>query len=267
MAAPSDLTSTSISTSQIDLAWTNNNGYASIAIRRGTTSGQLSPYDTVAGGDTSYSDTSISTNTRYYYTVRVIGVGTSSEVTAASWDDAFIETLTWTDVGTQGVNYTLSTTETLTWSDFHATSQTIKINYGHYYGSSDGKIYEYSSGSQSDAGTNILAYWQSKRLDFADQYPEDIDKFKTVYKIQLKYVDLVSDTPITVYVSGDGGVTWEYESQTLGNGDEKTKTANFHFLINAEMFTIKIESSSDDKKFQLLGTYIYYSPCGEYFEI
>ena len=270
--APSDLTATSSSSSQIDLAWTNNDTYDAVEVWRKAGAGSYSMIEQVAGNSTSYNDTTISTNIRYYY--RVYSVieepywrSVSNTNSAASWDDAFAETLTWSDDVRFGVVVTQSTTETITWTDFHAASQTLKTNYGYYYGSSDGKIYEYSADSQSDAGTNILAYWQSKRLDFADQYVEDIDRFKTVYKVQLKYVDLTADTPITVYVSGDGGVTWEYQYRTIGSGDEKTKTADFHFMLNAEMFTIKVESSSTDKKFQLLGIYVYYSPCGEYFEI
>ena len=274
LTAPSGLTATSASTSQIDLSWTNNDTYDGIDVERKVDGGSYSLYESeLSGSATSYSDTSISVNVRYWY--RISGYTTipsqrsdySNEANAASWSESHSETLTWSDTETANIAATQSTTETLTWSDFHATSQTIKTNYGYYCGSSDGKIYEYSADSLSDAGTNILAYWQSKRLDFADQYVEDIDKFKTVYKVQLKYVDLTADTPITVYVSGDGGVTWEYVYKAIGTGNEKTKTADFHFMLNAEMFTIKVESSSTDKKFQLLGIYVYYSPCGEYFEI
>lgn len=270
MAAPSSLTATAISATRIDLAWTNNGSYDEIRVRRGTTSGDLSLYDTITGSDTSYSDTSTSTDTRYYY--KVVGTpladhGFSSEASAGWWTATGSETVTWSDAHVQNIVATQSTEETITWTDYHQVSQTIKTNYGYYCGSSDGKVYEYSDSYQSDAGTNILAYYQSKRLDFADQYPEDIDKFKTVHKVQLKYVDMTADTPITVYISGDGGVTWEYVSQTLGSGDEKTKTADFHFMLNSEMFSIKVESSSTEKKFQLLGVYIYYHPCGEYFEI
>ncbi len=269
MAAPSDLTVTSISTSQIDLAWNNNNGYTNIRILRGTASGgSKTLIDTISGSATSYSNTSISTNTRYYY--QVFGfpdVDRSNEANAASWSESHTETSTWGDAATMGIVTTATGAETLTWTDFVRTSQSLKTDYGYFYGSSNGKVYEYSSAAQSDAGTNILAYWQSKRLDFSDQYPEAKDHWKAVQKIQLKYVDLTASTPFTVYLSTDGGVTWESSYRTLGTGDGKAKWADFFFITTGDMFSVKVESSSTSKKFQLLGVYIYFTLSGEVFEI
>ncbi len=268
MAVPTNLAVDSFSSSQIDLSWTNNGTYTSIRVRRKPLGGDYVVVEVIAGGATSYSDTSISINTRYYYEVLAIPDGLSDEVEAnVAWVESHSETLTWTDPHTVGVAQTLSATETITWTDSYRTSQSLKTDYGYFYGSSDGKVFEYSSASQSDAGTNILAYWQSKRLDFSDQYPEAKDHWKAVQKIQLKYVDLTASTPFTVYLSTDGGVTWESSYRTLGTGDGKAKWADFFFIATGDMFSVKVESSSTAKKFQLLGVYIYFTMSGEVFEI
>lgn len=68
--APSGLTATAISSSQIDLAWTDNSdNEAGFKIYRGTVSGVLALIDTVAAGETTYSDTGLVAETTYIYAV------------------------------------------------------------------------------------------------------------------------------------------------------------------------------------------------------
>ncbi|MDZ7269295.1 MAG: S8 family serine peptidase, partial [candidate division KSB1 bacterium] len=85
--APSGLTATAVSTSQINLAWTDNStNETGFEIDRATTSG--GPYTqiaTTAANVTSYSDTGLSPNTTYYYRVRATnGAGDSGNSNEAS---------------------------------------------------------------------------------------------------------------------------------------------------------------------------------------
>ena len=76
-AAPSGLTATVISSSQIDLSWTDNaNNEASFEIERSTTGigGAYTLLTTVPANTTTYSDSPLSATTEYCYRVRAINV-------------------------------------------------------------------------------------------------------------------------------------------------------------------------------------------------
>jgi uncharacterized lipoprotein YddW (UPF0748 family) len=79
-AAPTDLSASAVSGTQINLAWTDNatneTGYL---IARGTVSG--GPYTNIGGvgaNVTNYPDTGLTTNTTYYYVVRAVNAYTTS---------------------------------------------------------------------------------------------------------------------------------------------------------------------------------------------
>ena len=79
-AAPSGLTATAVSESQINLAWTDNSSNeANFTVARSTTAG--GPYTdivTLAANTTSYNNTGLSASTTYYYVVRASNTGGSS---------------------------------------------------------------------------------------------------------------------------------------------------------------------------------------------
>jgi uncharacterized lipoprotein YddW (UPF0748 family) len=79
-AAPSNLTATSVSSSQINLSWTDNStNESNFVVARSTTSG--GPYTdiaTLAANTTSYSDTGLTPGTTYYYVVRATNAGGAS---------------------------------------------------------------------------------------------------------------------------------------------------------------------------------------------
>ena len=79
-AAPSGLTATTVSSSQINLSWTDNSTTeANFIVGRSTTSG--GPYTDIAtlgANVTSFSNTGLSANTTYYYVVRASNAGGSS---------------------------------------------------------------------------------------------------------------------------------------------------------------------------------------------
>ncbi len=86
LPAPTGLTVTAVSSSQVDLAWTASAGATSYLVRRAYNSG--GPYTTIASGvtNTSYSDTTVTSGPTYYYAVAAVsatnGSPNSSEVSA-----------------------------------------------------------------------------------------------------------------------------------------------------------------------------------------
>lgn len=69
---PSNLIATVISDTQIDLSWTNNGtvDYDGVSIERSTDGVSYAEIDTVAAGQTTFSDTTCNEATLYYYRIR-----------------------------------------------------------------------------------------------------------------------------------------------------------------------------------------------------
>lgn len=85
--APSGLGATTQSTTEIDLAWTDNSGdETGFKIDRSLTSGSgFSEIDTASADATTYSDTGLVSGTQYYYRVRAFnGAGNSAYTTEAN---------------------------------------------------------------------------------------------------------------------------------------------------------------------------------------
>jgi len=83
--APTNLTATAISSSQINLSWTGSTGATSYNVLDSTTNG--GPYSEVATGvtSTSYSSTGLSAGTTYYYVVQAVNSsGTSGNSNQAA---------------------------------------------------------------------------------------------------------------------------------------------------------------------------------------
>lgn len=85
-AAPSGLTATAISSSQIILAWTDNSSdETGFAIERSTDGANFSSLGSVGAGVTAYSSTGLSPSTTYWYRVRATnGAGSSAPSNVAS---------------------------------------------------------------------------------------------------------------------------------------------------------------------------------------
>ena len=135
-----------------------------------------------------------------------------------------------------------------------------------------GYVDKFSCAYKSDGGKAIAAYWRSKTLDPSQeaQLPELDGWWFQVDKVRLIYEDIDADTPVTMYMSNDGGVTWIHKTRDLGTGDLATKTADFEFLnedLTGQFFDVKVESCDDDTTFAWLGIEIDLIPRSEHFEI
>jgi fibronectin type 3 domain-containing protein len=84
-AAPSNVLAAVVSSTQINLTWTDNSsGSASFIIVRATGNGGFTQLATVATGLTSYSDTSLSPGTKYTYAVEASSAGGQSDFSNSS---------------------------------------------------------------------------------------------------------------------------------------------------------------------------------------
>ncbi|MFN7139548.1 MAG: fibronectin type III domain-containing protein, partial [Limisphaerales bacterium] len=116
-AAPSGLAATAVSSSQINLSWTDNsNNESNFIVARSTTSG--GPYTdvaTLAANTTSFNNTGLSAGTTYYYVVRATNAGGSS----ANSNQASAQTLAPPPAAPSGLSATAidSTQVSLSWSD------------------------------------------------------------------------------------------------------------------------------------------------------
>src|SRR5262249_10058857 len=107
--APSGLSATAASTSQINLSWTDNSSNETgFKIERATDSGftqNLTLVTTTAAGVTSYSNTGLTSNTTYYYRVRATnasGDSSNSNTANATTQSTSGTKRTGTVIGTTG---------------------------------------------------------------------------------------------------------------------------------------------------------------------
>jgi len=276
LSAPFGLTATSSSTSQIDLAWTNGDTYDDIYIQRKQMGGAWTDLYGAAGSASSYSDTTAVINTTYYY--RLYGTtedpGDSSDYSGTAHASCWADTLTGTvcvDAElaeyVTGTDYPDTVTGTVYISGVVLDAQSLKTTYAYYVGDSNGKVYQYSAAYTGDAGSNISARWESKDTDFADQSMEWADKFKTIQKVRLHYIDKTSSATVSLLISTDGGANWVSKTRSIGTGDGKGKTADFFLIKTGQIFRFAIENASSSDEFQFAGLEAFYSVGGDYFEI
>jgi hypothetical protein len=138
----------------------------------------------------------------------------------------------------------------------------------YYFGSYEGKVYAEESFYKSDDGASIDSYWDSKETDFAEESIDALDKFKTIYKIRLWYVDISdSVTEVTISVKPDGGATWTAITEDIGGtGDDTSKSKDFYIIKSGNSFKFRIEHDSIDNEFQWSALEVFYTLGGDYFQ-
>jgi hypothetical protein len=180
------------------------------------------------------------------------------------------DTITMTDTGSASFSGSATHTDTITISDSAAASAigSADPTFRYYFGSYDGKIYAEESAYKSDDGTAIDAYWESKETDFAEQGIDTLDKFKTIYKIRLWYVDISSlVTPVSVSVKPDSASSWTTATENVGgSGDDTNKCKDFYMIKSGNNFRFRVENDSTNNEFQWTALEVYYTLGGDYFQ-
>ncbi len=272
--------------------WTNNDIYTHVQVYVKIGSGAWTYVVRKNGDETSYIyDASASVGSTLYF--KVMGFynaaesGYSGEASVTLWADTITEsvgvseaapteaqgqgvtvyeTVGITETVTGSVAFSDTVTETLSVTDGHRSAQTIRIDYGYYFGSAEGKVYVTDDAYYSDNGVSIQSSWRSKTTDFSEVNPAFANLWKTCYMATVTYVDKAASTPMYFFYSTDG-ITWSDLHQNVGTGDGATKEAYFFFIKTGKMWDFKIEFPSANKYFQLVSAEISFIPEGETFVI
>ena len=97
-----------------------------------------------------------------------------------------------------------------------------------------------------------------------------LDKFKTIYKIRLWYVDISGSDlgcQVVIGVKSDGGTSWAtVEENVGGSGDDTTKSKDFYIIKTGHSFKFRIEHDSTDNEFQWTALEVFYTLGGDYFQ-
>jgi hypothetical protein len=125
--------------------------------------------------------------------------------------------------------------------------------------------------THADNGYPISSYIRTKDMDFTDQHPDLAGITKTLKKFRLIYEDIDADTPITVYISNDGGANWGTAVATVGTGDGTVKFADFYFMnseyVTGLNVTFRVESLSTTNSFLWLAFELEFMTRGESFNV
>lgn len=177
------------------------------------------------------------------------------------------DVLTLTDTTTASSVFNVTISDTLTLSDVVYVAQTIRTNYGYYLAGQPGTTYHHDASYLSDNTTPISCEWRSKRIDFADQDPEALGKWKTLFRVRVHYEDLAANTTLALRVSVDGGTTWTTQSATMGTGDLAIKEKDFFFIVTGRMFNFSLISASASNASKVIALEAEYEVGGEYFAV
>lgn len=284
MADPqTNVAATSGSATEIEVTWTNPGGYIYQELQYKITYPYPSSWSTesatIGKNDTSYDFTALSNHTWMF---RMRGQDITTEAWS-DWSETSNECTCWVDtvfqvlflggssediIASTAVSDTVSAT--INFSGYSATAQSIKTTYAYYLADALGVVHLYSGDYKGDAGVAIPCYWQSKQINFTDQYKELESQQKNVHFVRLYYVDTDDDVATSIKISTDGGVTWVGSAtKAIGDGDGKNKSADFFFeggAVSGQFFMARIESATSDAQFQWTGLALYFEPGGEDFQ-
>jgi hypothetical protein len=234
---PTNITIVATSPTQATLSFTNNSADAtSLSVERKISGGSYGIIGSGAGTDTTYLDGALAEGTTYFWRIRAYNSGLSE------YGDYSVPVSMKFSYGSVGA---------------------IQINQT-YVGL--GNILAVATNTPTNLITQI---WTSKPLDFADQNVSLENTWKTLDRIHLDYIDLYANMPLTIKVSGDGGVTWHRETdRIMGNGDGTNKCDDFYFTpLTAQYFVVQLVCSDSIKGVTWTGFDMYYIPRGGVFEV
>ena len=220
-----------------------------------------------------YKVVEITANTAWTFRVRQLNSTVYSDylaataITMASATDN--DTITLTAGGTPIVGYIQTGGDTVYLSDTGKTHVTVPLepDFHYYFGDYDGNLYLEATTYTSDDGTAINCYWLSKLGDLADQDPEALDKFKYIARVRLWFVDVYSNTSVTIGVSADGA-TWETTGGNLtGTASGRTKVKEFNFITTGHILQFYIQNNTTSDILQWSAMEVDYQLLGDWFEI
>lgn len=232
--APTDVIADATNSTTITLSFTNNSADATyLGVYRKVSGGAYSALtSTLAGTATTYADATCTAGTEYTYRLRAIR--------GASYGDYSIP-----------VNKTITAISTTAVSRHHA------------YFALGNKLCVSSETPQN----TFTSQWTSKTLDFGDQDPQAVNKFKSVDKVQLEFIDLYANTPVTIGLSVDGGVSFSEVTRNIGTGDGTNKKAIYNFVpVTGQYFIVRTKHSDNDTKFAWTAIDLYYQIRSAVFE-
>ena len=125
--APSSVSAVGVSSSQIDLTWTDNttDEYGFVVYRATSQFGTYSTVATTSMNIASYSDTSASSDVYYYYKIRAYNVGGYSLYSNIDWGIA--ASAVPSDPSSLTASSTTSTTLAFTWTDNSSNEENFRI--------------------------------------------------------------------------------------------------------------------------------------------
>ena len=156
--APSGLSATAASSSEIDLAWTDNSSdETGFKIERKTGSGgTYAEIDTVGAGVTSYSSTGLTASTTYYYRVRAYNSGDNSSYCSEANATTLCSVAPSTPSGLSATA-TSSSQINLSWTDNSSNESGFKIERKTGSGGTYAEIATVSAGVTSYSSTGLTA--------------------------------------------------------------------------------------------------------------
>lgn len=237
-----------------------------------STGGAYTVLDTYAYPQT-YKIVEITENTAWTWRIRQLNSTVWSDYLAADaitmYGATDNDTITLTAGGAAVASYIQTGGDTVYLSDTGKTVVTVPLepDFHYYFGDYDGNLYLEATTYTSDDGTAINCYWLSKLGDLADQDPEALDKFKYIARVRLWFVDVYSNTSVTIGVSADGA-TWETTGGNLtGTASGRTKVKEFNFITTGHILQFYIQNNTTSDILQWSAMEVDYQLLGDWFEI
>lgn len=282
LPAPTNLAGAADSTTQITLTWEDNStsetGFMVYMKKQGGSYSQLG--STTAQNIETYVATSLSVSTLYYFKVRAINDTTvdvyslySNEISVTTNDPA-VSPITLTNTGHQDIKIIDTVGMTIIKSPIIIIPPTVTaadvLTNTFDVLATDEAIHKIDT-THADNTYPVSSYIRTKDLDFTDQHPDIAGMTKTIRKFRLIYEDIDASTPVTVYISNDGGVNWSASSATVGTGDGRVKVQDFYFMnseyVTGLNFTFKVDSLSTSTTFLWLAFEVDFFVRGEHFNV
>ena len=168
-AAPTNLIATAVSSSQINLSWTDNsNNETGFRIERSPDNSTWAEITTVSANITTYQNTGLAASTIYYYRVRAYNATGSSTYsnTANATSQASASSIVLTGPSSATASFNLSWT--FTWPGLVSSDDHYELEWSYSSGSGYQVLVTYPNGTRTSPYTEIIT-------------PEAVDIGKTTY--------------------------------------------------------------------------------------